>query len=161
MAEARPAAPVEPVVRVALQRVAPHGDRVPLPRRMTAGAAGYDVCAAERVSLAPGRFARVRTGLRMALPHGWEAQVRPRSGLAAQHGVTVLNAPGTIDADFRGELQVLLINHGAETVEIEEGMRVAQLVFARAEAPELVEVDELPDTARGDGGYGSTGLARP
>lgn len=125
---------------------------------MTAGAAGYDLCAALPCTLGPGEFRRVATGLALALPDGWEAQVRPRSGLAANHGVTVLNAPGTIDSDYRGEVQVLLINHGAQPLTIEVGTRIAQMVFARTEAPELTLVTELPDTARGAGGYGSTGL---
>lgn len=138
-------------------RVLPHGAEVPLPRRMSGGAAGFDLCAAETLTLNPGRFQRVKTGLALAVPPGLEAQVRPRSGLAARHGVTVLNAPGTIDADFRGELEVLLINHGVEPLAISVGMRIAQLVFARVETPEFTVVDHLEPTARGDGGYGSTG----
>lgn len=125
----------------------------------TAGAAGLDVSAALDAPLAisPGAFVRVPTGIALAIPEGYEVQVRPRSGLAARHGVTVLNAPGTIDSDYRGELQVLLINHGPETYEIAPGERIAQLVLAAVVRMELEEHDALDETARAEGGFGSTG----
>lgn len=126
---------------------------------MTAHAAGMDLTAAmdEAVTLAPGARAGVGTGLALAIEPGYEAQVRPRSGLAREHGVTVLNAPGTIDADYRGEVIVLLVNLGHKDVRIEPGQRIAQLVLARVEAADTVEVDELPSSERGAGGFGSTG----
>jgi dUTP pyrophosphatase len=133
------------------------GPGATLPLRATAGAAGYDICAAETVTLAPGAFSKVRTGLKLAIPPGFEAQVRPRSGLAARHGVTVLNAPGTIDSDYRGEVCVVLINHGREPFVIEPGMRIAQLVFAPVTAVTFRDVPTLDPTARGAGGFGSTG----
>ena len=139
----------------------PHGADLPLPAYQSAEAAGLDLLAAVSADaplmLAPGARAQVPTGLAIALPPGHEAQVRPRSGLAARHGVTVLNAPGTIDADYRGEVQVLLINHGAESVAIERGMRIAQLVIAPVTQARLVETAALDDTTRGAGGFGSTG----
>ena len=139
----------------------PHGADLPLPAYQSAEAAGLDLLAAVSADaplmLAPGARAQVPTGLAIALPPGHEAQVRPRSGLAARHGVTVLNAPGTIDADYRGEVQVLLINHGAESVAIERGMRIAQLIVAPVTHARLVETAALDDTARGAGGFGSTG----
>jgi len=143
-------------VHVVFQRLRP--DAV-IPRPMTAGAAGMDLTAAldAPVVLAPGARAAVGTGLAMALPLGHEGQVRPRSGLARSHGVTVLNAPGTIDADYRGELIVLLINLGGEPVTIAGGQRIAQLVVAPVASVTVAEVDALPDTARGAGGFGSTG----
>jgi dUTP pyrophosphatase len=126
---------------------------------MTEHAAGMDLSAAidAPVVLAPGARAGVGTGLAIAVPVGYEAQVRPRSGLARDHGVTVLNAPGTIDADYRGEVIVLLVNLGQREVRIEAGQRIAQLVLARVEQPTVVEADELPPSARGSGGFGSTG----
>ena len=138
----------------------PHGEGLELPAGATTGSAGSDLRAAvdEPVDLAPGAIARVPTGLSIELPDGFEAQVRPRSGLAAKHGVTVLNAPGTIDSDYRGEIQVLLVNHGAETFRVERGARIAQIVVARVEPVEWRVVDELADTDRGSGGFGSTGL---
>ena len=139
----------------------PHGDDLLLPAYQSALAAGLDLLAAvpanAPLTLAPGARALVPTGLAIALPAGFEAQVRPRSGLAAKHGVTVLNAPGTIDADYRGEVQVLLINHGAEQFAITRGTRIAQLVVAAITRIELVEVSALEETARGTGGFGSTG----
>lgn len=132
----------------------------PLPSYQTAGAAGMDLHAAiaEPVTLAPGQRAIVPTGLAFEIPRGFEGQVRPRSGLAARHGVTVLNAPGTIDCDYRGEVKVALVNHGDEPVTIEPGMRVAQLVFAAYVRAELELAPSLDETARGAGGYGSTGV---
>jgi len=132
---------------------------LPAPRYMSEWAAGLDLCAAVEgsVTLAPGRYAVVPTGIRIALPAGYEAQLRPRSGLAAQHGVTVLNAPGTIDADYRGEVRAILINHGAEPFVIHRGDRIAQLVVAPAPRVEVELVDELNETQRGSGGFGHTG----
>jgi dUTP pyrophosphatase len=130
-----------------------------LPRYMSEHAAGMDLAAAidAAVVLAPGEWRGIGTGLAMALPAGFEGQVRPRSGLAARHAVTVVNAPGTIDRDFRGEVIVLLINLGREPFAVEPGMRIAQLVIAPVEQATVVEVDDLPATARGAGGFGSTG----
>lgn len=132
----------------------------PLPSYQTEGAAGMDLHAAlaEPITLAPGRRAIVPTGLAFEIPRGFEGQVRPRSGLAARHGVTVINAPGTIDCDYRGEVKVALVNHGEEPVTIEPGMRVAQLVFAAYVRAELELTSSLDETARGAGGYGSTGV---
>ncbi len=130
---------------------------LPLPAYQTAGAAGMDVHASAPVRLEPGRWAAVPTGLALEIPEGFEVQVRPRSGLAARHGVTVLNAPGTIDADYRGELQVLLVNHGAEAFSIAVGDRIAQLVVASVVRVELEVVDVLSTSGRGTGGFGHTG----
>jgi dUTP pyrophosphatase len=135
----------------------PHGDGLPLPAYATEGAAGMDVVAAEDVTLAPGARHAVATGLAVAIPHGFEIQVRPRSGLALKHGVTVPNTPGTIDSDYRGELKVIMINHGTEPFAIRRGDRVAQLVIAPVTRASWLEVDELDSTARGEGGFGSTG----
>lgn len=123
----------------------------------TTGSAGYDICACQRILLTAGNYARVATGLRLSMPNGIEGQVRPRSGLAAKHGVTVLNAPGTIDSDYRGEVCVLLINHGKEDFLIEPGMRIAQLVFARVTTVKFIKTDSLDASDRGEGGFGSTG----
>ena len=131
---------------------------LPLPSRQTAHAAGYDVASAEPdLVLAPGERRAVGTGLAFEIPEGFEMQVRPRSGLALKHGITLPNAPGTIDADYRGELRVILQNGGTEPFTIRRGERIAQLVFARHEAPELLEADVITETARGAGGFGSTG----
>jgi dUTP pyrophosphatase len=139
----------------------PHGAGLPLPAYQTAYAAGLDLAAAvlaeAPVTLAPGARGLIPTGFAIALPEGFEAQVRPRSGLAAHHGVTVLNTPGTIDADYRGEIQVILINLGAEPFVVARGLRIAQLVIAPVIRATLVEADALDDTARGAGGFGSTG----
>lgn len=137
----------------------PHAGGLPAPAYQTAGAAGFDLVAAnsDPLWLAPGARALVPTGLRLAIPPGYEGQARPRSGLAAKHGVTVLNAPGTIDSDYRGEVQVLLINHGDAPFEIRRGERIAQMVIAPCAQAELVWTDELDDTGRGGGGFGSTG----
>ncbi len=133
------------------------GEGLPLPSYATAGAAGLDLRAAQPFTLKPGERALVPTGLAIALPEGYEAQVRPRSGLAVKHGITVLNAPGTIDADYRGEIQVPLINHGEADFVIARGDRIAQMIIARVEQVELVEVESLDETARGTGGFGSSG----
>jgi dUTP pyrophosphatase len=142
----------------------PHGMDLPLPRYETAGAAGMDLVAANPadapVVLAPMEHGLVPTGLVIQLEQGFEAQVRPRSGLAFKHGVTVLNAPGTIDADYRGEVQVLLVNLGQEPFTITRGMRIAQMVVAPVTMVELVEVGAVDDTARASGGFGSTGLGQ-
>jgi dUTP diphosphatase len=147
-------------VEVRLTRL-PHGADLPLPSYQSAAAAGLDLVAAVAadapVVIAPGRWAAIPTGLVLELPAGTEGQVRPRSGLAAQHGVTVLNAPGTIDADYRGEVKVLLVNLGPEPFTVTRGMRIAQLVIGRTARARLVESAELAVTTRGTGGFGSTG----
>lgn len=141
-----------------LFRRLPHNPDLPLPSRQTEGAAGYDVCSAEPdFVLRSGERRAVATGFSLELPPGIECQARPRSGLALRHGVTLPNTPGTIDPDYRGELRVILWNAGAEPVPVPRGMRIAQLVFARFETPDLVEADVLTGTARGAGGFGSTG----
>jgi dUTP diphosphatase len=150
----------ETLIEVRITRL-PHGADLPLPSYQSAHAAGLDLIAAvpgdAPLRLAPGARALVPTGIAIALPEGHEAQVRPRSGLAARHGLTVLNAPGTIDADYRGEVQVLLINYGSEAVDIARGMRIAQLVIAPVARARLREVASLDETGRGKGGFGSTG----
>ncbi len=147
-------------LRVALRRLE-HGQGLALPSYESASAAGMDLLAAvpegEPETLAPGSRALIPTGFSMELPPGHEAQLRPRSGLALKHGVTVLNSPGTIDADYRGEVKVLLINHGSEPFEITRGMRIAQMVVQPVCRAALVEVEELNESARGSGGFGSTG----
>jgi dUTP diphosphatase len=139
----------------------PHGKDLPLPSYQSGLAAGLDLIAAvpagAPLMLAPGARALIPTGIAVALPPGTEAQVRPRSGLAVRHGLTVLNAPGTIDADYRGEIQVLLINLGGEAVAITRGLRIAQLVIATVARAQLREVERLDETPRGTGGFGSTG----
>lgn len=145
-----------PEVPVLLKRL-PHGQDLPLPAYATDGAAGMDVVSAEDVDLAPGARHAVATGLSVAIPAGYEIQVRPRSGLALKHGVTVPNTPGTIDSDYRGELKVIMINLGSDVFSIRRGDRVAQLVLAPVTRGTWVEVDELDHTARGEGGFGSTG----
>src|ERR1700751_6098756 len=147
-------------VEVRLTRL-PHGADLPLPSYQSAAAAGLDLIAAVAADaplvIPSGRWAAVPTGLSLELAPGTEGQGRPRSGLAAQHGVTVLNAPGTIDADYRGEVKVLLVNHGPEPFTVSRGMRIAQLVIARVARARLVEAAELAVTMRGAGGFGSTG----
>ena len=145
-------------ITIAIQ-VLPHGEGLDLPVYATPGAAGMDAVAAlaEPLTLAPGDRAAVPTGLAMAIPTGFEVQVRPRSGLAFKHGLTVANAPGTIDSDYRGEVKVLLVNLGTEPVTIDRGMRIAQLVPAAVTLARLNVVDSLDDTVRGVGGFGSTG----
>jgi len=136
----------------------PGNDDLPLPDYATQGAAGMDVVAAEDAAIAPGMRHAVATGLALAIPSGFEIQVRPRSGLALKHGVTVPNAPGTIDSDYRGELKVILINLGDTTFVVQRGDRVAQLVLAPVTRASWLEVDELDTTVRGAGGFGSTGV---
>jgi dUTP pyrophosphatase len=147
-------------VRIEVRQL-PHGEGLALPAYQTAHAAGLDLLAAvpedKPLVLLPGKHAMVPTGLTVALPEGYEAQVRPRSGLAAKHGVTVLNAPGTVDADYRGEINVLLINHGPQPFAIQRGERIAQMIIASVARAELVAAHQLSSTERGSGGFGSTG----
>ena len=143
-------------IRIAVKRL-PDGGGLPLPAYATIGAAGMDVVAAESVKLAPGERQAVATGFAMAIPEGYEVQVRPRSGLALKHGITCLNTPGTIDHDYRGEVKVILANLGDESFEIARGDRIAQLVPAPVQRAVLDEVAALDDTVRGIGGFGSTG----
>jgi dUTP pyrophosphatase len=147
-------------LKVAVQRL-PHGLDLPLPAYATAQSAGLDLMAAieGEIVLAPGARQLIPTGLAIALPAGYEAQVRPRSGLALKHGITVLNSPGTIDADYRGEVKVLLINHGAEPFRLQRGDRIAQMVVAPVTRIAWNVVAALDETERGAGGYGSTGIA--
>jgi dUTP pyrophosphatase len=147
-------------MKIILKRL-PHGSDLALPHYATSGAAGLDLIAAvnEEIELRPGQRAAIPCGIAIELPHGYEAQVRPRSGLALNHGVTVLNAPGTIDSDYRGEVKAILINHGAEPFLIKRGTKIAQMVIARHEQAEIVESEALSDSARGADGFGSTGMA--
>ena len=145
-----------PEIAIRLKRL-PHGAGLPLPSYASEHAAGLDVVAAEDVTLAPGQRHAVATGFAMAIPHGWEVQVRPRSGLALKHGISVLNTPGTIDSDFRGEVRVILANLGDAPFEVARGERIAQLVPAPVQRARFEEIQELDDTARGAGGFGSTG----
>jgi dUTP pyrophosphatase len=151
-------AATSPVVKV---KRLPHGAGLDLPRYETALAAGCDVRAAvpeaEPLTLRPGERFMVPTGIAIALPPGWEAQMRPRSGLAAKHGIACVNSPGTIDADYRGEIKIILINHGAEDFVIRRGERIGQMVFAPVFQAHFKEVAELDETERGEGGFGSTG----
>ncbi len=144
------------MIRIQITRL-PHGEGLPLPAYATAHAAGMDVVAAEDLDLQPGQRHAVATGLRIAIPEGYEVQVRPRSGLALKHGITVPNTPGTVDADYRGELKVIMINHGDQPFPIRRGERIAQLVPAAVTQAQWEEVDELDETVRGEGGFGSTG----
>lgn len=147
-------------VQVQIKRLGANGD-VPLPRRMSEHAAGFDLSAAvtASVTLAAGEIRLIPCGFAMALPEGYEAQIRPRSGLASRHGISLINTPGTIDADYRGEVQVPLVNHGTAPFVVERGMRIAQMVIQRVPTVELVEVSELQTTTRGGGGFGHTGHA--
>ena len=144
------------MIEIQIQRLA-HGEGLPLPAYATAGAAGMDVVAAEDLVLAPGRRHAVATGFAIAIPPGFEVQVRPRSGLAIKHGITCLNTPGTIDEDYRGEVKVILANLGDEPFAIVRGERIAQLVPAAVQKAQFHEVAELGETDRGPGGFGSTG----
>jgi dUTP pyrophosphatase len=145
-------------MKIAIQRL-PHAQDLPLPAYATEGAAGLDLLAAvdDALELAPGQRLAVPCGIALALPEGFEAQVRPRSGLALNHGVTVLNAPGTVDSDYRGEVKAILINHGDRPLRIARGMKIAQLIIAACIRVELDEQAELPASRRGAGGFGSTG----
>ena len=140
-------------------RILDRGRGLDLPARATSGSAGYDLRAAvtEPLVLQPGERELIPCGFCLAIPVGWEVQVRPRSGLAIKHGITLINSPGTIDSDYRGEVSVPLVNHGREAFTIRRGERIAQMIFARFEAPELVVVSELGASERGEGGFGSTG----
>jgi len=147
-----PGAPIELlVVRL------PHGEGLPLPGRATAGAAGMDIVSAVDVTIAPGARGLVPTGLSVAVPEGYELQLRPRSGLALKHGITLPNTPATIDSDYRGEIQIILINHGKEAFTVTRGMRIAQMVLAEVVKAKLEIVDNLDGTHRGAGGFGHTG----
>jgi len=147
-------------VAVIIQRL-PHGADLPLPAQATPASAGVDLLAAvgDTVVIEPGARALIPSGIAIALPDGHEAQVRPRSGLAARHGVTVLNSPGTIDADYRGEVGVILVNLGEDVFRVERGMRIAQMVVAPVDRVVWAETDRLPESGRGTGGFGSTGTA--
>jgi dUTP pyrophosphatase len=138
----------------------PHGEGLPVPAPATAGSAGQDLASAETGTLAPLERRLFRTGFSIAVPDGFECQIRPRSGLALKHGITLPNSPATIDSDYRGELMVALVNLGGEAFEVTRGMRIAQLVFGRVESVRFQEVATLPATARGEGGFGSTGTGR-
>ena len=135
----------------------PHAEGLPLPALGTDGAAGYDIASAEEGRLGPLERRLFRTGFAIAVPEGFECQIRPRSGLALRHGITLPNTPATIDSDYRGELMIMLVNLGAEPFEVTRGMRIAQMVIARVERVAFRTVDVLPATARGGGGFGSTG----
>ena len=143
-------------IQIQLKRL-PHGEGLPLPAYASEHAAGLDVVAAESLTLAPGARHAVATGFAIAIPQGFEVQVRPRSGLALKHGITCLNTPGTIDSDYRGEVKVILANLGAEPFEVVRGERIAQLVPAPVQRASFAEVGELGETERGSGGFGSTG----
>ncbi len=145
-----------PDIEIALQRL-PHGEGLPMPAYATEGAAGMDVVSAEDLDLAPGARHAVATGFAMAIPFGFEVQVRPRSGLALKHGITCLNTPGTIDSDYRGEVKVILANLGDAPLPIRRGERIAQLVPAPVQHARFALVDSLDETERGAGGLGSTG----
>ncbi len=144
------------MIKIELKRL-PHGEGLPLPAYATVHAAGLDVVAAESLTLAPGGRHAVATGFALAIPEGYEVQVRPRSGLALKHGITCLNTPGTIDSDYRGEVKVILANLGSEPFEIRRGERIAQLVPAPVLRAEFNVIESLGETARGSGGFGSTG----
>jgi dUTP pyrophosphatase len=131
---------------------------IPLPGYATEHAAGMDLRVNASIAIAPGEVVLAPTGLAVEIPEGYEGQLRPRSGLAAEHGITCLNSPGTIDADYRGELKVILINHGKETVRFERGTRIAQLIISKYERVEVIEATELAETARASGGFGHTGM---
>jgi dUTP pyrophosphatase len=144
------------VTEVLIARL-PHADGLPLPSLATPGAAGYDIASADEGRLAPLERKLFRTGFAIAVPAGFECQIRPRSGLALRHGVTLPNTPATIDSDYRSELLIMLINLGAEPFEVTRGMRIAQMVIARVERVTFLPVEALPETERGAGGFGSTG----
>jgi dUTP pyrophosphatase len=144
------------VAEVLITRL-PHAEGLPVPSLATPGAAGYDIASADEGRLAPLERKLFRTGFAIAVPDGFECQIRPRSGLALRHGITLPNTPATIDSDYRGELMIMLVNLGADTFEVTRGMRIAQMVIARVERVTFRAVDHLPGTERGDGGFGSTG----
>jgi dUTP pyrophosphatase len=140
-----------------IKRISDAHDDIPLPQYATDHSSGMDLRSSEEVTLAPGEFKMVPTGIAIEIPVGYEGQVRPRSGLAAKHGVTCLNSPGTIDADYRGEVKVILINHGKNPVTFTRGERIAQLIISKYEKVDVVDAEELTETARGSGGFGHTG----
>ena len=140
-------------------QILPNGNGLKPPSRATTSSAGYDIASAEDVTIEPGAVLAVATGFALAIPEGFEGQVRPRSGLALKHGITVLNAPGTIDADYRGEVKVILINHGKQAFQIRRNDRIAQLVIAPVTAAIFEQVRELSSSTRGAGGFGSTGVS--
>jgi len=144
------------MVEIQIARL-PHADGLPLPAKATAGSAGFDLASAEEGILAPGERRLFGTGFRVAIPEGYEVQIRPRSGLALKHGITLPNTPATIDSDYRGELKIALVNLGSEPFEVTRGMRIAQLIVGRVEQAEFRAVEALPPSTRGDGGFGSTG----
>jgi dUTP pyrophosphatase len=144
------------VTEVLITRL-PHAEGLPVPSLATPGAAGYDIASADEGRLAPLERKLFRTGFAIAVPDGFECQIRPRSGLALRHGITLPNTPATIDSDYRGELMIMLVNLGADTFEVTRGMRIAQMVIARVERVTFRAVEQLPRTERGDGGFGSTG----
>jgi dUTP pyrophosphatase len=144
------------VTEVLITRL-PHGEGLPLPALATPGSAGYDIASADEGRLAPLERRLFRTGFAIAVPEGFECQVRPRSGLALRHGITLPNTPATIDSDYRGELMIMLVNLGADTFDVTSGMRIAQMVIARVERVTFRPVEALPGTERGPGGFGSTG----
>jgi dUTP pyrophosphatase len=139
-------------------RVKRLNEEAKLPKKALPGDAGYDVFTNEQVALQPGERKLIGTGIKIAVPQGYEAQVRPKSGLAINYGITVLNTPGTIDPNYRGELKVILINLSDKEVKIEKGQKIAQIIFNKVETPEIIEVDELDETERNEKGFGSTGL---
>jgi dUTP pyrophosphatase len=146
-----------PALEVLITRL-PHAEGLPLPSPATAGSAGYDLASAEDGDLAPFERRLFRTGFSIAVPDGYECQIRPRSGLALRHGITLPNTPATIDSDYRGELMVALVNLGTETFRVTRGMRIAQMIVARVERVTFRPVDDLPPTGRGTGGFGSSGI---
>jgi dUTP pyrophosphatase len=146
----------EGAVEVLLARL-PHAEGLPLPSPATAGSAGYDLASAEDGELAPLERKLFRTGFSIAVPYGYECQLRPRSGLALRHGITLPNTPATVDSDYRGELMVALVNLGKERFKVTKGMRIAQMIIARVERVKFRAVDSLPPTGRGSGGFGSSG----
>jgi dUTP pyrophosphatase len=146
-----------PALEVLITRL-PHAEGLPLPSPATAGSAGYDLASAEDGDLAPFERRLFRTGFSIAVPDGYECQIRPRSGLALRHGITLPNTPATIDSDYRGELMVALVNLGTDTFRVTRGMRIAQMIVARVERVTFRPVDDLPPTARGTGGFGSSGI---
>ena len=145
-----------PSIHIKISRL-PHGEGLPLPQQATPGSAGFDLASAEDVVLQPMERKLVATGIRIAIPMGYECQIRPRSGLAIRHGISLPNTPATIDSDYRGEIKVPMINLGGESFAITRGMRIAQMIFAEVAQARFEEVPELPESERGEGGFGSTG----
>lgn len=144
-------------MKLHIKRLSPDTNDIPLPSYGTEHSAGLDLRSSEDVTFAPGEFKLVPTGLAIEIPEGYEGGIRPRSGLALKHGITCLNSPGTIDSDYRGEVKVLLINHGTSAVTFKRGERIAQLIISKYERVEIVEIEELNDSSRGAGGFGHTG----